>query len=221
MWREESIARGHPHDNEVDMRERASLDICWWRGCHRQHNGRPHPVPATVWSILREIPVRRRPGPLEVAFCDRHLARIVQIARLPVNARAFVIYHDGPLDGQVDFLPVLVQGQHPDAVAIGGGAYEATGSREGETFMYWRGGPGPDEATIERERERIRLGERPMFRAETEPDGRFLFIRVPELGVATQAESRDKIEEMVRDLISLWLEVSPDTFDIQVVETPR
>jgi len=202
------------------MRQRAPSDKCTWRGCHQQHNGRPHPVPATAWSVLKEIPVQRRPGPLEVAFCDRHLARMVEIARIPVNARAFAIYHDGPLDGQVDFLPVLNPGQHPDAVAIGGGVYEATGSREGETFMHWRGGPGPDEATIERDRERIRLGERPTFRAETEPDGRSLFINVPELGVTTEARSKDEVEATVRDLISLWLEVSPDAFDVQVVEAP-
>jgi hypothetical protein len=176
-------------------------------------------VPATAWSVLKEIPVQRRPGPLEVPFCDRHLARMVEIARIPVNARAFAIYHDGPIDGQVDFLP-LNPGGRPDIVAIGGGVYEATGSREGETFMHWRGGPGPDEATIERDRERIRLGERPTFHAETEPDGRLLFVSVPELGLTTEARANEDVEGMVRDLISLWLEVAPDAFDVQVVEVP-
>jgi hypothetical protein len=176
----------------------------------------PQPVPATAWSVLKEIPVQRRPGPLEVPFCDRHAARMAVIAKIPVNGRAFVIYHDGPLDGHVDFLPVL--GQQPSPVAVAGGSYEVTGSREGETFMHWRGGPGPDEAVIERERERIRLGERPAFRVETEPDGRLLYVNVPQLGVATQAGSRTEVEAMARDLISLWLEVPPGVFDIEVIE---
>ena len=201
------------------MRQRAPSDRCTWRGCHQQHNGQLHQVPATAWSVLKEIPVQRRPGPLEVGFCDRHLARIVAVAKIPVNARAFAIYHDGPLDGQVDFLPLLNPGQHPDPVSIGGGVYEATGSREGETFMHWRGGPGPDEATIEGERERMARGERPTFSAETEPEGRLLHVEVPELGLSTQAGSKDEVEKVVRDLIALWLEVSPDAFDVRVVHT--
>lgn len=60
---------------------------------------------------------------------------------------------------------------------------------------------------------------RPRYTAEAELSGGWWAITVPELpGLYSQARRLDRVEYMARDLISLWLEVAPDSFDIAVRE---
>jgi predicted RNase H-like HicB family nuclease len=49
-------------------------------------------------------------------------------------------------------------------------------------------------------------------------DGGWWAIEVPELpGVFTQARRLDQAEAMVRDVVSLWLEVPEDSFDVDII----
>lgn len=58
---------------------------------------------------------------------------------------------------------------------------------------------------------------RPTYTAKTARDGRWWFIQVPELdGVFSQARRLDQVEHMTRDVVSLMLEVPPDSFDVVV-----
>lgn len=63
---------------------------------------------------------------------------------------------------------------------------------------------------------------RPTYTALASRDGRWWLIRVPGLGhnpedgIYTQARKRGDIEPMARELIALCLEVSQDSFDVQV-----
>src|SRR5437660_6287678 len=55
------------------------------------------------------------------------------------------------------------------------------------------------------------------YRVVAERDPRWWVLRVPELdGIATQVRRLSEAEGMVRDLISLWLQVRPETFDVTI-----
>lgn len=41
-------------------------------------------------------------------------------------------------------------------------------------------------------------------------------IEIPELDRLTQARSLDKVDMMARDLIALWMDVPPESFDLDV-----
>ncbi len=56
------------------------------------------------------------------------------------------------------------------------------------------------------------------YRVIAEPDGRWIFLRVPELGCATEARHWHQVEWMARDLIATWLGVPPGSFEVEVVE---
>jgi len=59
--------------------------------------------------------------------------------------------------------------------------------------------------------------ERRRFRVTAERDGKFWFLRVPELpGVFTQVRRLEQAPEMIRDVIALMLDVPADTFDVDV-----
>jgi predicted RNase H-like HicB family nuclease len=59
--------------------------------------------------------------------------------------------------------------------------------------------------------------ERPRYRVTAERDGRFWFLRVPELpGVFTQVRRLEQADEMIRDAIALMLDVPAATFDVDV-----
>jgi predicted RNase H-like HicB family nuclease len=48
-------------------------------------------------------------------------------------------------------------------------------------------------------------------------DGSWWFVRVPQVkGAFTQARRLDQVEAMAREVVSLLLEVEPDTFDLEV-----
>lgn len=47
-------------------------------------------------------------------------------------------------------------------------------------------------------------------------DGNFWVITVPEIDCVTQARFPGEIEYMARDLIAVWLEVEPDSFDVTI-----
>jgi predicted RNase H-like HicB family nuclease len=60
---------------------------------------------------------------------------------------------------------------------------------------------------------------RPRYTAIAERDGAWWVISVPELpGVHSQARRLDRVEYMARDAISLMLEISGDSFDVEVRE---
>ncbi len=52
-------------------------------------------------------------------------------------------------------------------------------------------------------------------------DGRWWFVEVPELDTVGQAKNASEIEEVAREVIGLWLDVEPHTFNIDLeVEIP-
>jgi predicted RNase H-like HicB family nuclease len=58
---------------------------------------------------------------------------------------------------------------------------------------------------------------RPMYTVTAQRDGRWWFVRVPEVpGAVTQARRLDQVEAMAREVVSLLLEVAPDSFDLDV-----
>lgn len=59
--------------------------------------------------------------------------------------------------------------------------------------------------------------ERPHYKVAAERDGKFWFLRVPELpGVFTQVRRLEQAPDMVRDAIALMLDIPADTFDVDV-----
>lgn len=54
------------------------------------------------------------------------------------------------------------------------------------------------------------------YTAVAERDSGWWIVTVPELDVVTQARRIDQIEHMARDLIAVWLEVEPDSFDVTI-----
>ncbi len=66
-------------------------------------------------------------------------------------------------------------------------------------------------------RKMIARGDRPLFRPTVEREGGSWFYRVPELsGAIGEVRRRPDLEADARALIALWLEVEPDTFDIEL-----
>jgi hypothetical protein len=65
-------------------------------------------------------------------------------------------------------------------------------------------------------RGQIARGVRPTYHVTPEPDGRRWVLKVLELDCWSQAERLVDVEAMARDLIALWLDVPPDSFDIVV-----
>ena len=58
---------------------------------------------------------------------------------------------------------------------------------------------------------------RPMYTVTAQRDGRWWFVRVPEVrGAITQARRLDQVEAMAREVVSLLLEVAPNSFDLDV-----
>jgi hypothetical protein len=62
----------------------------------------------------------------------------------------------------------------------------------------------------------IARGERPLFRPRTEPDGKFILIRIPELDLVTEVLTRADVAAMARGAIAVWLDVPGDSFDVEV-----
>ncbi len=59
--------------------------------------------------------------------------------------------------------------------------------------------------------------DRPRYRVTAERDGKFWFLRVPELpGVLTRVRRLEQAPEMIRDAIALMLNVPADGFDVDV-----
>ncbi len=71
--------------------------------------------------------------------------------------------------------------------------------------------------TARREIKRQKAAERPRYRVTAERDGKFWFLRVPDLpGIFTQVRRLEQAPEMIRDAIALMLDVPADTFDVNV-----
>jgi predicted RNase H-like HicB family nuclease len=63
--------------------------------------------------------------------------------------------------------------------------------------------------------------QRKTYRADARKDGRWWFVHVPELDTAGQARSASEVEDVAREVIGLWLNTEPDTFDVEVsIEIP-
>ena len=66
-----------------------------------------------------------------------------------------------------------------------------------------------------------------MYTAVAERDGKYWFIRIPQLGknpegLPAQARQLSEIEPMARDLIAVYLDVPEDSFDVEVeIELPE
>lgn len=58
-----------------------------------------------------------------------------------------------------------------------------------------------------------------IYDVTAERDGKFWFIRIPEIDGVTQARTRDEIPAMARDYIAITLEVPADSIEICVVLT--
>lgn len=59
------------------------------------------------------------------------------------------------------------------------------------------------------------------YHAQVERDGRFWYIRVPEIGRSTQARHLREVEAMARDLISIIEDVDPASFELEIhVDVP-
>jgi predicted RNase H-like HicB family nuclease len=65
-------------------------------------------------------------------------------------------------------------------------------------------------------RGQIARGVRPTYHVAPERDGRFWVLKVLELDCWSQAERLQDVEAMARDLVAVWLDVPPDSFDIVV-----
>jgi hypothetical protein len=58
---------------------------------------------------------------------------------------------------------------------------------------------------------------RPAYTVTAKRDGRWWFVRVHEIpGAITQARRLDQVDAMARDVVSLLLDVKPDSFDLEV-----
>jgi predicted RNase H-like HicB family nuclease len=58
---------------------------------------------------------------------------------------------------------------------------------------------------------------RPTYEVTAQRDGRWWLVRVPEIrGAITQARRLEQVEAMAREVVSLLLEVAPDSFDLDV-----
>lgn len=54
------------------------------------------------------------------------------------------------------------------------------------------------------------------FRVVAERDGSFWLVRIPEIDGATQARTREEIEAMARDYISITLDLPKDSFAVDI-----
>lgn len=61
------------------------------------------------------------------------------------------------------------------------------------------------------------------YEVKVERDGKFWLISVPEIGQVTQARFPGEIELMARDLIAIWLEITPDSFaiELRIIDAPE
>ncbi|WP_448006333.1 antitoxin HicB [Agromyces bauzanensis] len=65
------------------------------------------------------------------------------------------------------------------------------------------------------------MTERKSYDVTARKDGRWWFVQVPELDTVGQARSAAEIDDVAREIIGLWLDVAPDTFDVTVsIEIP-
>ena len=60
------------------------------------------------------------------------------------------------------------------------------------------------------------MTERKRYLVTFERDSPWWFVRVPELGLFTQARWSSQVEQTARDLIATTLDVPPDSFDIDL-----
>ncbi|HRD60937.1 MAG TPA: hypothetical protein PLZ93_01160 [Nocardioides sp.] len=58
------------------------------------------------------------------------------------------------------------------------------------------------------------------YQATVERDDRWWLVQVPALGYSTQAESREDVEPMARDLIATVLDIDPEDIDVDVSYKP-
>lgn len=60
------------------------------------------------------------------------------------------------------------------------------------------------------------MTERITYRATATRDGRWWYIQIPDLETSGQARSVGRVEEAARDVIAVWLDVDPESFDIDL-----
>jgi len=66
------------------------------------------------------------------------------------------------------------------------------------------------------------MTQRKAYEVTARRDGRWWLVEVPELDTVGQARNAAEVEEVAREVIGLWLDVEPDTFDVAVtIEIPE
>jgi len=66
------------------------------------------------------------------------------------------------------------------------------------------------------------MTERHTYEATARRDGRWWLVEVPELDTVGQARNTAEVEDVAREVIGLFLDVEPDTFDVNVsIEIPE
>ncbi|BDZ64374.1 hypothetical protein GCM10025877_13120 [Agromyces mangrovi Wang et al. 2018] len=60
------------------------------------------------------------------------------------------------------------------------------------------------------------MSQRNAYRVNARRDGRWWLVEVPELDTVGQARNTAEVEDVAREVIALWLDVEPDTFDVAV-----
>ena len=73
-----------------------------------------------------------------------------------------------------------------------------------------------DASALQVGRQMVARGERPLYHVRPCPDGRWIVHEAPWLTV--HATSRSEALNGARSVIVAWLEVDPDTFDVETTE---
>jgi len=65
------------------------------------------------------------------------------------------------------------------------------------------------------------MTDRKSYDVTARKDGRWWLVNIPELDAAGQARNATEIEEVAREIIGLWLDANPNSFDVKLdVEIP-
>ncbi|MCU1420496.1 MAG: hypothetical protein JWN36_147 [Microbacteriaceae bacterium] len=68
----------------------------------------------------------------------------------------------------------------------------------------------------------MHMNSRKRYSATATRDGRWWSVRVDNPDTVGQARRLDEVEEVAREVIGLWFDVSPDSFDVDVtIEIPE
>ncbi|GAB3611545.1 hypothetical protein GCM10027414_36710 [Humibacter ginsengiterrae] len=65
------------------------------------------------------------------------------------------------------------------------------------------------------------MAERKTYKATASRDGRWWLVKVDDPDTAGQARDLNEVEEVAREVIGLWFDIDPDSFDVDItIEIP-